>query len=143
MKFNKLLLIVSLFQITLLSQNVIGWQNYSDMKNISGGVFASNIIWAATQGGVFQVNILDSIYNTFNKTEGLNGSAITAIATDNYGKIWLGSQNGIIDVYDPTLKSFKRILDVYNSERTLRQINDLRVVGDILFVSTDFGLSTI
>jgi ligand-binding sensor domain-containing protein len=143
MKLNKLILFLTLLQAAVLPQNVIGWKNYSDMKNVSGGVFSSDTLWAATGGGVFQLHILDSIYNTFNKTEGLNGSAITAITKDIYGKIWLGSQNGTIDVYNPYTNSFKRILDVYNSGRTLRQINYLRVVDDIIYVSTDFGLSTI
>jgi ligand-binding sensor domain-containing protein len=143
MIFFKLVLFVFFFNISLLSQNVLGWKNYSDMKNVSGGVFYSNTLWAATGGGVFRFNISDSTYTTFNKTEGLNGSAITAIAIDNDGKIWLGSQNGIIDVHDPSTNSFKRILDVYNSGRTLRQINNMRIVNDIIFISTDFGLSTI
>lgn len=141
--FVLLLIIFSYTNEKTFSQDVLGWKNYSDMKNVSDATLQNNTFWCATSGGVFSFSLNDSIFQTYNKTEGLNGSPITAISIDNQGKIWLGSENGIIDIYNQSTKSFKRILDIYNSGRTLKQINNFRVEGDVIFVSTDFGLSSI
>ncbi len=45
--------------------------------------------------------------------------------------------------FDPKDRSVRTILDIYNSDRVNKQINDLRVSGDTIFISTEFGLSLI
>lgn len=131
------------FSSPLFSQVATSWQNYSDMKNIKSLGVSNNIIWGATDGGVFSYNISDSSYKKYHKTDGLNGVSITAVTIDSYGKIWFGSSSGIIDVYDPKSDSFKTILDIFNSDKSFKTINELSSSGDTIFVSTDFGISLI
>jgi len=147
MNYKKIIAIFFLICFTVNAQLTIptylSGQNYSSMSKISSAVVTSDGIWAGTEGGAFYFNFKDSSYKTFTKTEGINGSPITATAKDSSGNIWFGSQNGKIDVYNPTTKTFKNIFDVYNSERTEKTINAIAIYGDTAFVSTSFGLSLI
>jgi len=118
-------------------------KNFTDMKKVNDAVAGPNGIWCGTDGGAFYYNFEDSSFSAYGKPEGLSGSSVTAVAKDQYGKIWFGSSNGILDVFDPSSNSFKRILDIYNAGRTMKGINSLYVKGDTVFVSTDFGLSLI
>ncbi|MCH8170766.1 MAG: hypothetical protein IIB07_06500, partial [Bacteroidetes bacterium] len=62
---------------------------------------------------------------------------------DNSGKIWFGSENGIIDIYDPENNTTSSILDIFNSDRSSKAINQLSVTGDTIIVASDFGISLI
>lgn len=119
------------------------WKNYSDMKSISSIVTSGNELWAASTGGVFSYNFSSSEYKTFSKAEGLFGTNINAITIDNYGKIWFGSANGLIDVYNPETNSFSTIRDIFNSDKTNKGINSFKVRGDTIFAATDYGISLI
>ena len=43
----------------------------------------------------------------------------------------------------PSTNSIRTILDIYNSDKVNKQINELSVSGDTIFISTEFGLSLI
>lgn len=143
MNYKKIILIFFVCGFQSFAQTNRGWQNYSSLRNISSAIVEADGVWAGTDGGAFFYNFKDSSYQTFTKTEGVNGSPITAIVKDSSGNIWMGSQNGKIDVYNPATKIFKNIFDVYNSERTGKRINSISIYGDTAFVSTSFGLSLV
>ncbi|MDP3682798.1 MAG: two-component regulator propeller domain-containing protein, partial [Ignavibacteria bacterium] len=143
MNYKKIIFIFFVCGFQFYTQTNRGWQNYSSMSNVSSAIVGTDGIWAGTDGGAFSYNFRDSSFQTFTKTEGVNGSPITAIAKDSTGNIWMGSQNGKIDVYNPATKVFKNIFDVYNSERTEKRINSISIYGDTAFVSTSFGLSLV
>ncbi len=139
------LLIILFFTVSslLYSQQVSNWQNYTDMKNVKSLMTNGSLIWGASDGGVFSYNIDNSSYNKYSKIDGLNGVSITAVTVDKYGKVWFGSSNGIIDVYDPQTKSFRTLLDIFNTDKSSKIINELTAIGDTIFVSSDFGISLI
>jgi len=143
MNFKNVTVLLLIFTGFTFSQLLNGWKNYTSMNKVSAAIETKSGIWAATEGGAFFFNFSDSSYSTLTKTEGLNGSPISAMAIDSTGNIWFGCQNGIIDVYNPSAKSFKSILDIYNSGRTAKQINAITIYGDSAFVSTSFGLSLV
>ncbi len=124
-------------------QQATNFRNYTDMKNISDIKTTAQGIWAATTGGGFFYNTSDNSFTTLNKVDGLNSISLSALAIDNYGKIWFGSSDGTISVYDPNTKNIKTILDIYNSGRSSNKINDMKVSGDTVIVSHDFGVSLI
>jgi len=114
------------------------------MKNVRAIDLNGNTIWAATSGGVFSYDGSINSYKKLSKVDGLNGVSITAAAIDKYGKIWFGSSDGIIDVYDPQTNSFHTVLDIFNNtEKISKVINELRSVGDTIFVASDFGISLV
>ena len=124
-------------------QVATNWKNYSDMKNVKAIQAAGTNIWAATDGGGFSYDFTNNTYKTFNKADGLNGISLTSVAIDNQGKIWFGSSNGIIDIYNPVENTFKTVLDIFNSDKSSKKINDLSVSGDTIIVSSDFGISLV
>jgi ligand-binding sensor domain-containing protein len=137
-----LLFVISLSPISH-SQVATNWKNYSDMKEVKALKIVATTIWAASDGGGFSYDLTDNSFKTFNKADGLNGISLTSVAIDNYGKIWFGSNNGIIDVYNPADNSFKTVLDIFNSDKSSKKINDLSVSGDTIIVATDFGISLV
>ncbi len=131
------------FFITIFPQQQTNWQNYVDMKSTKDIAVTDAGIWSASQGGAYFFDVADSSFKTFSKAAGLTGTELTAIGIDNYNKVWFGSANGTIDVYEPQTNSFRTILDIYNSDKTTKRINNILIKGDTVFVSTDFGISLI
>jgi hypothetical protein len=134
-------LFISLF-INAFPQQAANWKNYTDMKNITDVKVNANGLWAATSGGGFFYNS-DGTFTTLNKIDGINSISLSAVAVDNEGKIWFGSSDGTISIYDPLSKSIKTILDIFNSGRASNEINDMRVSGDTIIISHNFGVSLV
>jgi streptogramin lyase len=124
-------------------QQQSNWQNYADMKSVKDIATTSTGIWSAAQGGAYFFNTSDSSFKIYSKSDGLNASDLTATGIDNYDKVWFGSANGMIDVYDPQTNSFRSILDIFNTDKTSKKINDFTISGDTVYVATDFGISLI
>lgn len=127
----------------LLAQEAYNWQIYSNKSNLSSAVYDGSMIWAGSDGGAFSFSVSDSSFKEFTKATGLNGSPVTAVVIDNYKKVWFGSKNGMIDVYDPSTGIFKRVMAIATSGKPQRGINNLIVTGDTVLACTDFGLSLI
>ncbi len=142
----KLSIIISFMVIYFplcFSQQPTDWKTYTDMKDVADLVSVQNKIWAATSGGAFSYDMSNTSYKTFHKTDGMQGVILTAVTVDNQGKIWFGSNQGVIDVYDPTTDEFNSILDIANSDFSSTAINGLSTFGDTIYVSTEFGVSSI
>jgi ligand-binding sensor domain-containing protein len=141
MKIIAVFLFATFFSITLHSQQPTNWKNHTDMKQVNSIHASENGVWAATGGGGFFYNTSSNGYQKLTKTDGLFSTSLTATCVDNYGKVWFGSSSGALNVFDPANNSVRTILDIYNSDRVNKQINELRVSGDTIFISTEFGLS--
>ena len=140
---NKKTLIILLITVgTLMGQQIGVWKNYTDMKTIINSATASDGIWNATEGGAFRYSPGEDFIK-LTKSDGLSSHDLTSVAIDNSGKVWFGTQEGIINVYDPSTAVIKKILDIYNSDKSQKRINNLSISGDTVFVSTVFGLSLI
>ncbi len=113
------------------------------MRNLSAIDVISKGAWAATDGGLFYFNIQDSTYTLYTKSEGLQSQKVTAIAVDSEGKIWVGTMEGYLSIITPGQSGIKTIIDIATSDKTNKAINDLKIKGDTVYVSTDFGVSLI
>jgi len=129
--------------LCLNAQKINTWTNYSDMSNAKYAVTINTDIWASTLGGAFKYHNSDSSFIKLTKADGLNSQALLSCAVDNSGKIWFGSAEGYINVYDPNTKSISKIIDIFNSTQAQKQINNISVVGDSVLISFDFGLAII
>lgn len=136
------LIVLLAFNLCAFSQ-VGKWQNFTNMKFVNKIAVTDNGIWAGTSGGVFYYSYKDKTYQQFTTTEGLKSINVTAVAVDHVGRVWFGSVNGNIDVYDPSTKSWNYIVAIANSEKTKKRINDFLVKDTVVYVSTDFGVSII
>jgi len=129
--------------LCLNAQKINNWTNYSDMSNVSNVVAMNGDIWASTVGGAFKYHIADSSYIKLTKAEGLSSQALISCAVDNYGKIWFGSAEGYINVYNPSTQTVSKIIDIFNSKQAQKQINNISIVGDSVLIAFDFGLAII
>ncbi len=127
----------------ILSQNFGPWQNYTDMQNVKNISISNEKISAVTSGGMFLFYPADSSYLKLTKSEGLQSQNLTAVTQDAAGRIWIGSGEGFIHIYDPADNSLQTIRDIYASNKTQKSINYLTALGDTIFVATDFGISLI
>ncbi len=143
MKYLLCILFYYLINIPTYAQQATNWQNYTDMKNVQAVFPVSGEIWAATSGGGFVYNYNSNSFKTLHRADGMTGQNLTAVTVDKYGKIWFGSSDGAIDIYDPSNNSVKSILDIYISDKASKQINELTASGDTIIASTDYGISLI
>lgn len=141
MKIIPIFLFATFFSITVYSQQPTNWKNHTDMKQVNSIQALENGVWAATSGGGFFYDASLDNFKKLTKTDGLFSTSLTAACIDNYGKVWFGSSSGAINIYDPINNSVRTILDIYNSDKINKQINELKVSGDTIFISTEFGLS--
>ncbi len=137
------ILFISFASLPGISQQATNWRNYTNMQNVQAIAATDNGTWAATSGGGFEYLPDNNGFKTLHKSDGLFGINLTAVTVDSFGKVWFGSAEGIIDVYNPADNSVRSILDIYNSDKSPKQIIELGNSGDTIFVSTSFGISLI
>lgn len=138
---KKIILIFLLSFISILAQVDGVWKNYTSMREIIDIATSENKIWAASSGGVFSYDFATGEYQTLTKSEGLNSQNITCIRVDNEGNVLIGSQEGYIDVYNPSTKSVIHITDIVKTDHPSKRINDIKISGDSVYIATDFGVS--
>ncbi len=143
MRAVKICLIFIAFSTLNNAQSIGQWKIYSDMKKINDAVATSSGIWTATDGAAFKFNFSDSSYKIVNKVDGLSSQALTSVTVDNDNKIWFGSREGYINIFNPQNNSVSKIVEIFTSGKTQKQINRIFVKGDSVFVSFDFGLAII
>jgi len=143
MKTLQIILICFLYPLLLNAQSIGVWENYTNLQNVSQSAAVQNGFWAATDGGAFKYDKSDNSFIKLTKAGGLSSHSLTTLAIDNEGKIWFGSTEGIINIYNPSTGLVKKILDIYNSDMNQKQINNISISNDSVFVSTSFGLSII
>jgi ligand-binding sensor domain-containing protein len=143
MKYIISLIFTILFTLNLSAQQFSNWQNYTDMKITKDLVASNGVLWTATEGGGFLYNPEKNSFQTFSKAHGLNGISLTSVGVDKYNKVWFGSADGVIDVYDPSSNSFYSVMDISNSDKASKKINNITISGDTVYVATDFGVSLI
>jgi ligand-binding sensor domain-containing protein len=122
-------------------QQLTNWIFYTNMKNVKDLEADAAGFWSATEGGAFYYNAEKDSFNALSRNDGLIGISLTSLCTDSEGKIWFGGNGGSIDIYDPSQNSVRSILDIQNSDKTLKGINSLYASGDTIIAATDFGIS--
>lgn len=140
---KKLTFIFFILVSITFSQSIERWIIFSDMKNVKGLTSSSDGIWAITNGGAFLYNSTSNTFITYSKADGFSSQFFTAIGKDKNNRIWLGANEGYINIFDKETGSVGKILDIFNTTKSKKQINNIFVKNDSVLVSTDFGLSII
>jgi len=143
--FNLIFLTITLTHLSVTTaQNIGVWNNYTDMKMVTDIKSTNEGFWTTTTGGAtYYSNNSENFELFLTNSEGLSSQNLTALDIDADGRIWFGMQNGIIDIYDPTDGTIIPIKDIFDSNNSSKSINDILIIGDTAYVSTDFGLSLI
>lgn len=119
------------------------WTNYTDLQNVTCIAMDRNsqIAYCGTTGGFFSVDLNNrTILGRFTNVEGLINNNITALSVDNQNKLWIGSSDGSISIYDIKNSTFKYIFDIKNSTENDKGINSFVFSGNNVFVATGFGI---
>ncbi|MCO6472499.1 MAG: hypothetical protein J5I57_02065 [Melioribacteraceae bacterium] len=134
-------LLLFLTNIIMFGQSEDVWRNYTNMSEVRKVAAQGNLLWAATTGGLFGFSIPQQSFTQITQSEGLSNQILTSMALGDENSIWMGSSNGSINILDLDNFSIRRLLQIANSEKTNKSINDIYISGDTVFVSTAFGLS--
>ncbi len=126
----------------IFSQGIGIWKNYTDMKVVNKSFRNGDEIWSATEGGLFKFNSATEEYEFFTKSEGLSSQVLTAIDYSG-NNIWIGANDGMINIYNIETNQFDRIVDIFTSDKSKKQINDIVINGNRVYLSSDFGISII
>jgi ligand-binding sensor domain-containing protein len=142
------------FAVTVLLSGILGlsycaaqpnqtnqWRNFTDMKSVRSTGFSSGRLVAATGGGMFMYDLSTSRYTNWTNSENLSTNDLTALMVDKANRIWVGSSNGAIDVFDENSGSWQSIQDIANSIRPKKAIRGFLGNGDSVLIASDFGVS--
>ncbi|MBI3005210.1 MAG: hypothetical protein HYY49_07295 [Ignavibacteriales bacterium] len=120
------------------SQRIGQWKNFTDMKTVRALGAGTGALWAATAGGSFAYDPVESAFVKFTNTDGLSSNDLTAITLDQSGAVWVGASDGSINVREA---GWRDIRDIAASNRIQRSIKKFVQLGDSMLVVTDFGVS--
>lgn len=126
----------------LVAQDLSRWHSYTPFRSVQALAESGDAIWAATSGGVFSYSLEDGVIQTFSSTSGLYGIDARAIAFDDRrNAVWIGYGDGVLDRIDAATGAVETFLDIHRADQfTSRGVNRLRVLGDTVYIATDFGL---
>lgn len=118
------------------------WELFTAHNSIKKIVEAPNgQLFVLTTGGFYQFSPGGEV-NIYNKADGKYDIEATDMAlASGSGMIWLSYSDGTLSRFDVNSASFEHFNDIRRNDRFVsNRINAIQLVGDVLFVATDFGL---
>ena len=144
MLLKKSLVLLLIIGGSIFSQQIGVWKNYTNLDDVMNIASTPNGFWIATTGGAgYYSNALDKYEFFLTNSEGLSSQNVTAIDVDDQGRVWMGMQNGMINVYSPSKKTVIPIKDIFESPNSSKKITDILIVDNTAYIATEFGLSLI
>jgi len=135
MKYLLLSLYILLFGSIIQASERI--QNYASPKTIYDIVFEGYYIWLGTSGGLFHYDMRNGTQYTKTSDASFPDPSVKAVAVDDQGRIWAGSEYGYLLRIDKNGNEY--LNGAYVSAKW--QINDLLCYGPYLIVASDKGVS--
>ena len=136
-------LLLLLFTITpaIASAGVGEWKTFTAKREIRDLTIEGDVIWAATNGGLFSYRMSEGTFTEYTTSEGLRTIDLTAITSDGQGTLWIGASNGFLHRYRPAMNDWLYITDIFLKPNPQKRINGFQITGDTLFIMSDIGLS--
>ncbi len=111
-------------------------------KVVEGG---GTKIYAASENAIFSYDIQTREIDEITTVNGLSGDAISTIYySDDYATLLVGYENGLMEVVlenDNEVLSVVDILDKTSIPPNEKRINHFNADGNLVYISTDFGIS--
>ena len=139
-------LIAGTFSISSLAQTStdIGvWLDHLPYSNMVDVHAVGDVIYCATEQGLFIYDHDDKSIERLSKVNGLNDVGLTCIAwSDKYKTLMIGYENGNIDLVTGT--TVKNVPDIRQAGNYtgLKRINRITINNDEAFICTEFGIVT-
>lgn len=141
-KKSILLLIYSCISLNVFGQNLGSWQVYSSYSTANSiSVSSDGTVYSSTLGGIFATSENGSS-TTFSTIEGMHRLDPThSVYIEQTDELVLGYSDGIIDLFDISNSSFRKIEDIFRVEQfPSKKINDIILNESKLYIATDFGI---
>ena len=137
-----LLFVIAFSSVTAIGQSIGEWTAYTSLRSVSSILEDSEgRIWSFTSGGIgiFEDTIL---VKTLTTIDGLTRLTATAATYDlERQRVFVGYLDGTINVIDTRSFEVDVLSDIERTESfSPRTINKFEIVGQSLFVATDFGI---
>jgi len=139
-----LAIIISLFLSSrVIAQNNIAigqWRTHFSYNQVNYVVDADNIIYAASNNGLFYYDKDDNSITKITKLDGLQGGEVSALGFDkSSGLLFIGYVSGNLDIIEGhTIFNFD--LTSTSQVQGSKTINYINFFGDFAYLSTDFGV---
>ena len=118
------------------------WLAHTSARQVRDVSASGNLIWAASSGGIFGYDTSTGEFTRYTAAEGLHEVEARAIAYDaRRESVWTGYGDGVLDRLDLNSGIVTTFFDIQRSDRfPAKAINRMEVIGDSLYVATEFGL---
>lgn len=113
------------------------WTGYTSMRQINQVLVFEGQVWNATAGGVLHFDPAQRTFERFTRLDGLAGNQVLAVAADQHGHLWFGTEGQGLSRFRPAEHRFD---PPYLDFRDLR-IEALISAGERIYVATDRGIS--
>ncbi len=121
------------------------WTGHYSFNNVSQVVEGNNTIFAASGNAIFTIDLETDTINQISTVNGLSGELITTIAySETFELLMIGYQNGFIDIVFDNSTDVQPVIDISNRTNVAtgsRAINHFNIDNDLVYISTDFGIS--
>lgn len=145
---NKLFFILALFLVSNLvfSQDYsANWKGHFSFLNIESVSRGETKIYVASDNAVFSFDTVTREIQEITTINGLSGEKITTIYySEAFKLVLIGYENGLMEIVfedDNDILSIVDIKDKPNISQDRKRINHFNVVDNLVYVSTDYGIS--
>lgn len=117
------------------------WKTYTSFNSVTTIVEIQDELWVGTKGGIIVYDTSGKQLRSFTTANGLLELSVSTIFHDEKsGSVFVGYENGIIDVYQNG--SWSHITDILDASKQYpnRRVNGMVSREDTLYVATAFGL---
>ncbi|WP_111660641.1 type IX secretion system anionic LPS delivery protein PorZ [Olleya aquimaris] len=119
-----------------------GHFSYLDVRDIYQG---TTKIFCAAENAIFIYDKNTNQIETLSTINGLSGETLTTVSyQEELGLIFMGFENGLIQIYDEAEQSILSVVDIIEKPTIApnnKRINHLNIVEYTLYISTDYGIS--
>ncbi len=142
MRTSHALLVLLLFAAPAFAQSAAGWRAYPSYNEASALTASPDGLWVSADGGVFFYSPSTGELETVTSIDGLEGGPVGALAFDETrGVLWIGYENGVLESFDPDSREIQTVFAISRADQyPSRGIRRIDVEGDVLYLSTDFGV---
>lgn len=121
------------------------WEGHFSFSNVTEVVEGNNKVYAAAENAIFSYDIETNELQEITTINGLSGQTISTIAySEQYELIIIGYGNGLIEIVFDNDDDVLSVVDIIEKPTILptnRGINHFNVQDNLVYVSTDFGIS--
>lgn len=147
MRIKFLFLISLIFSTTINAQDYSNsWVDYFSYLNISDIANSKTKVFASVENSLFSYDNSNGDIEKISTINGISGENISTIQySESNETLLIGFKNGLLQAYNTNSKEVTTIIDIKNKQSippNIKTINDILIVEDIAYISTDFGIST-